>query len=171
MLRLKQASRHGFSLLEIVLAGVVLLVVLYVLIGLANSGRKLEDTFSAHLGLQLDAQKSLSQLIRELQEAIIVVLPAPGNTLPHAIFRDRVQRLVMFSLVPSGIPGEWKLQRVARGPAGVETTVLLSGVRRLTFTAASDAALQVHMTLGNGDRRYAFHTAVRLRNRDAAELE
>ena len=167
----RRARHRGVSLLEILMVLAIISVVLYALMTLMGSGRRMEDSFGAHLGLQLDAQRSLTQMIQSLQEGITVVLPQPGNTLPHAVVRDKLNRLVLFSLVPAATPGEYQLRRDIASPGGVETTTLLTGVRRVTFTSLSDAALLLHVILGSGEHRYAFHTEVRLRNRDAAEPE
>jgi hypothetical protein len=102
---------------------------------------------------------------------MVVVQPPPGHSYPHAIVRDRINRLAFFHLVPGKVAGEHDLRRTLAGPKGSRTDTLLGGVRRLTFTADSDAALMIHLTLGDGERSYAFHTQIRLRNRDAAEGE
>ena len=166
----KPACR-GFSLLELLIGLAVMAVLLYALYALLSSGRRMEDDFGSHLGLQIDAQKSLMQLVRDLQEGITVVQPAPGNTLPHAVIRDKVNRLVFYSLAPSSVPGELRLRRDIASEHGTQKDYLLGGIRRFTFTTLSDSAVMLNVVLGAGEKRYAFHTEVRLRNRDAAEAE
>lgn len=148
---------------------VIVGVVLYTLFALFRTGARMEDAFSAKIGLQLESQRALAMLLRELQEGTALVHPPPGHTFAHAIIRDKVNRLAVYSMVP--IPGrtDFLLRKDLLSPAGVESTPLIEGVQRITFTALSDAAVMLHVTLGAGDRRYAFHTEVRLRNRDALE--
>lgn len=163
--------RLGVSLVEGLLALVISIVVLYTAYTLLTAGRRLEEGMGAHLGLQAEAHKALVQLIRELQEAICVIQPAPGHTLPHLLVRDKLNRLAFYSLTPASIAGEFTLRRHLISPTGVVPNILTTGVSRATFTALSDGAVQMHVILGAGERRYAFHTMIRLRNRDAAADE
>ena len=47
--------------------------------------------------------------------------------------------------------------------------LLLSSIKRLTFTARSEGALQVNLVLSESAEEYALLTTVRLRNIAAAE--
>lgn len=161
--------RAGFSVLELTFVVIICGVLLYAIYSMFGAGRRMEDTLSAHLGMQADARKALMEFIRELQESMAVVRPAPGNTLSYAIVRDKLSRLTVYTAAPGGKPGELVLQRDTVSPAGNTRTRVLDGLYRVAFTATSDRALSLHLLFGEGERRMAFHTQVRLRNRDAAE--
>jgi prepilin-type N-terminal cleavage/methylation domain-containing protein len=162
-------SRRAFSLVESLLVLVIFGIIAYASFALFRTSTKMEDAFSAQIGLQLEAQRALATFLRELQEATSVVHPPPGHTFGHAIIRDGVNRLAVYSLVPAPGRTDFQLRKDLVSPAGTKSTVLLDGVHRITFTALSDAAVMLHLTLGSGSRRYAFHTEVRFRNRDALE--
>ncbi|MBI3890420.1 MAG: hypothetical protein HY303_02695 [Candidatus Wallbacteria bacterium] len=162
------AGQRAFSLIEILLGSAILVVVLYGLIQLLTTGRKMEEGVGGQLALQADARKALASFLRELQEGIVVVRPAPGQTLSYALVRDKVNRMAFYSIVPSG-KDQYELRRDLTDRSGTKREVLLKGIARMTFTALTDRALMLHAIFGTGDRRFAFHTQVRLRNRAAAE--
>jgi hypothetical protein len=163
--------RSAFSVLELVVMIVVMALALNALTLIMSAGRKQEEVVSSHLGLQLESQKALMQLIRELQEGIAVVLPLPGNTLPMAVVRDKLDRLAVYTVVPGAKAGEYRLRADLASPRGVERAFLFGGIKRLTFSALSDSALMLHAVLLSGGHETAFTTEIRLRNRDAAEVE
>ncbi|MBI4859694.1 MAG: hypothetical protein HY815_05450 [Candidatus Riflebacteria bacterium] len=170
-MNLTPGPRRAFSLIEVILGSLILAVVFYAIITFLRQGSRMEDQMSTLLGFQSDAQRALSNFLQDLQEGITVVQPPPGHTLPHAVVRDKLNRLAFYSLVPAGRPGEYRLRRDLASPQNVDTKILLGGLTRVTFTALSDSALQIHLTLGSGDRRYSFHTQVRLRNRDVVDVQ
>ena len=158
----------AFTFIEVVVASLILAIVLYVLMGLLTQGSKLSRQELDYLGLQADSQRALARFLKDLQEAIEVVAPQPGGTLPYAVIRDKLNRFVVYSLTGSGAGGEYDLQTDVVSPQGRTTDIMLKGVARLTFSSLSDGALRLHMTLATGARRYAFYTEIRLRNREAA---
>lgn len=161
--------RRAFSVLEMVFVTVIAGVLFYAIYSVFGAGRRMEDTLSAHLGMQADARRALMEFIRDLQESMAVVRPAPGNTLSYAIVRDKLSRLTVYTAAPGNNPGELILLRDVTSPTGSARSRVLDGLYRVAFTATSDRALSLHLLFGDGDRRMAFHTQVRLRNRDAAE--
>ena len=161
-------TSRAFSLIELLLATAIFVVVFFGLMQLFATGRKMEEGVGGQLGLQADARKALAGFLRELQEGIAVVRPAPGQTLAYSLVRDKLNRIAFYSIVPSG-KDEYELRRDLTDPTGTKREVLLRGLSRITFTALSDRALMLHLILGTGDRRFAFHTEIRLRNRAAAE--
>lgn len=161
--------RRAYSLVEILVGVILAFLVCFGLMQLLGTGRKMEDVLGAHLALQADARKALMSFIRDLQEGMIVVRPAPGQTLPCALVKDKLERLVFYSLAPGKEPGLFDLRRDLATPAGTERKTILTGVSRVSFTSTSDSLIQLHLDLGEGKQRYAFATEVRLRNRDAAD--
>ncbi len=155
-------------MVEILLGSLILVVVLFGVIQLLSTGRRMEEGVGGRLALQADARKALASFLRELQEGIVVVRPAPGQTLSYAMVRDKLNRVAFYSLAPAG-EETYDLRRDLVDRSGTRREVLLGGLSRLTFTALTDRALQLNAILGTGDRRFAFHTQVRLRNRAAAE--
>lgn len=162
--------RAGVTLIEALLAAVIGLALLGAALELLRAGQRLTVQEVEMLGLQLDAQRALAQLLRDLQEGMCVVLPQPGHTLPYAVVRDKENQLVHYALVDDPPRATLRLRRALCTPAGATTSYMLAGLRRMTFTAQSDGALRLHATLEEGKRAFAFHTQVRMRNRDAADL-
>jgi hypothetical protein len=162
--------RRGVTLIEALMAAVVGLVLMAAALGLFRVGQRLTVQEMEMLGLQLDAQRALAMLLRDLQEGMCVVLPQPGTTLPYAVVRDKQNQLVHYGIVTDPPRTTLRLRRVLVTPAGNTVSYMMNGLRRMTFTAQSDGALRLHATLQDNKRAFAFHTQVRLRNRDAADL-
>lgn len=163
-------TRRGISFIEVLMAAAIGLVILGAAHGLFRLGQRFSAQEMEMLGLQLDAQRSLAQFLRDLQEGMCVVLPQPGGTLPYAVVRDKENQLLYYTLVTDPPRTTLRLRRVVATPAGPSTSYAMSGLKRLTFTAQSDGALRLHAILEEGTRTFAFHTQVRMRNRDAADL-
>lgn len=161
-------ARPGATLVEMLIALVLISIILTVVYSMLWTGRRMEEGVGAHLGLQGDARIALVRVIRDLQEGIIVVSPEPGRTQSSAVIRDRLGRMLMYAVIPGPKPGTFLLERHLASPSGYEKQRVMDGIERITFTALSDAALMLHVVLVDGERRFPFHTEVRLRNRDAA---
>ncbi|MBI4860497.1 MAG: hypothetical protein HY815_09570 [Candidatus Riflebacteria bacterium] len=168
--RVGPARPGGFTVIEVVVCCLILALVLYALFDLLGAGTKMSRQELELLGLQADSQRSVVRFLATIQESMEVMLPQPGSTLPYAMVRDKLNQVVVFSLVESKTKGEYDLKMELLTPQGRSGQSIMSGVSRLTFSTLSDGALRLHMTLMTGNRRYAFYTQIRCRNRDAAGL-
>lgn len=160
---------RGTTLIEVLVGLILFCLVSMALMQMLSSGRKMEDVVGSHLALQADVRRALMSFIRDLQEGMIVVRPEPGQTLPYALVKDKAERLVFYSLSPAGTTGLFDLHRDLAGPDGTERKTVLQGVSRITFTCLSDSRLMLHVALGEEKKATAFHTQVRLRNRDSVD--
>jgi len=164
------AHRAAITLLETILGAAIFAMLLGALLGLLSRGSSLGSREMEIFGLQADAQRALIRFINELQEGMELVAPQPGNTLPYAVIRDKLNRLAVYSLCRTEVPGEYALKVDVGSPQGLRSETLFRGVSRLTFSSLSDGAVRLHLILGAGDRQHAFYTQIRMRNRSAASL-
>jgi type II secretory pathway pseudopilin PulG len=166
-------QRRAFSLVEasiVVLLAVVLIAsAVWVLLYGARATQRTGEQLSA----QQTARAAVARLLRELQEGIEVVSPPPGSTYPYAVVRDQVSCARWYYLIPqAGAPGLFELWRHvddADLTPDKRAEKLLANVKRLTFTAQSEGAVQVNLMLKDGDQEFPLLTSVRMRNLAAAD--
>lgn len=162
-------SRKAITLVEMLIVLVVASSLIGILVSLLTRGSRLAQGETELLGLQVEAQRSLALFLRDLQQGMLVVVPQPGQTHPQAVVRDQRNRLIHYTLAEGPNPqAGGVIRRSELTPAGAQTTDVLQGVSRVTFTSVSDGGLRLHLVLQDRDRRFAFFTQVRMRNRDAA---
>ena len=162
--------RAGVTLVEALIAVAVGTVLMITIIGLMTGVGKMGRKEAEIIGLHIDGQKALARFMRDLQESMAVVVPEPGHTLPYAVFRDKVNAMVYYSLVPGRIAGTYDLRAAYADRATTRTDTVLTGVRRAAFTARSDGALRIHLVLATErGEDFALYTQVRLRNRSALD--
>ena len=164
---------RAFTLVEVLLvAGLVCLLVSCLTWFFAFSSRS-TSRLTAQLGLQQASRMAVVRFLRELQEGIELVSPAPGCTLSYALVRDKVSLLRWYFLRPQ--PGErgthelWRYVHDPALPTARREELMLRDIRRLTFTSQSQGAVQVNLLLARDGQEYATLTLVRLRNLAAAE--
>lgn len=165
----RSSGRTAVSLIELLFALLLGSIVLYTAYQLLGAGRRMEAGVGAHLSLQADARKALISLIKDLQEGIYVVKPSPGQTLSYALVRDKLNRFATYRLIPGTEGKDHTLIRELSSATKSDRHPMMQGVTRLTFTALTDQALMIHLVLGAGEREFALHTEIRLRNRAAAD--
>lgn len=158
------------ALIVLGVLGLVLGIVVWVLwFGTASSLR-----LAPQMALQQASRKAVVRFLRDLQQGMEVLLPLPGATLPYAVARDDVSAICFYHLVsrtdrPDGTMELWRYRMdPGQAPRG-ERELILSNVRRLSFTARSEGALQLNLLLAEGAEEYAIITTVRLRNIASAE--
>lgn len=167
-----ESHRRAFTILEMTLVAALFAVVLGLIVWITGFGRSASGRLGAQASLQQGSRKALVRLLRELEESIEVVSPRPGTTLSHALVRDKLSLARWYYQVPSADGRSFDLRRAidsATLPPGQRDELLLTSIRRLTFTARTEGALQVHLVLSEGAEDYALVTTVRLRNIAAAE--
>ena len=162
---------RGVGLVEVLIGLALVGILLAVVIGAVIYGGRASARLTPQLSLQQASRKAIVRLIRGLQESMEVAMPRPGCTLPYAIVRDQVSRAQWYYQVPrpDGTRQLWRWVDDAGLAPDKRAELLISGVKRLTFTARSEGALQVNLLLGEGDHEYAMLTTVRLRNIASAE--
>jgi len=156
-------------LIGLALFGLILGIIVWLLGHGSRSGQRLSTQMAVHQA----SRKALVRFLQELQEGIEVIRPTPGTTLSYALVRDKYSCVRWFRQVPRpGSGGLYDLRRYADDlalPMDRRDELLLSDVKRLTFTARSEGALQINIVLAEKDRDYALLTTVRLRNLPSAE--
>ena len=166
-------NRRGFSLVEALIAVGLCALLIGVLTGVMLHGGASTARTSAQFALQQTSRAAIARLLSELQEGMEVVVPGPGCTLPHAVVRDRVSCARWYYLVAQpGEPGSYELWRQAADPdlpPAERKERLLKGVRRLTFTARGEAALQINLLVREQGEEMPLLTSVRLRNVASAD--
>ena len=165
-------KRRALTFVEALVALTVALVLLDVLVMLMSFGDRSTRLITTQLGLQQESRKALVRLMRELQEGMEVLRPAPGSTLPYAIFTDKLGRVRWLYLKPSRASRSrtfelWMYTRDTE--TAVQPEALLAGIQRLGFTSGSEGALQVNLVLEEGGQSYPMLTTIRLRNFAASE--
>ena len=165
--------RRGFSLVEVGIAAGLFAVLAGVLTMLLIHGGRSSARTGTQYALQQTSRVGMAHFLQELQEGMEVVQPAPGCTLPHAVIRDQVSCARWYYLVPQPDErGSYELWRYAddpdMAPADRKQRVL-RGIRRLTFTAHGESAVQVNMVVKEGAEELPLLTTVRMRNVAAAD--
>lgn len=148
--------RRGFSIPEVLVALGLFGALIGAVAWLFSYGGRATARLQPKLAAQQQARKAVVRMIRELQEGMEVLTPAPGMTLPYAVIVDKEGAIAWFYQTADG--------RVYR-----QGELLLSGVKRLTFTSQSEGALTVNALLAEEEQESAILTTVRLRNIAAAE--
>lgn len=166
--------RRAFSLVEMIVGVGLLGLVIGGLVFLLGSGSRATGRLTPQLSLQQAGRKAVVRFLRELQEGMEVVSPAPGCSLSYAVIRDKLSRARWFYLVEkkggaSPVMELWRYVDDQTVSAQERSEKLLDDVRRLAFTSRGEGALQVNLLLAEGEQEYALLTTVRLRNIAAAE--
>lgn len=164
--------RRAFTLVEVMIGIAVFLILLNVLSAIFSFGDRSSRRITAQLSLQQESRKALVRLMREVQEGMEVLRPAPGTTLPYALFTDKLGRVRWLYLKPSTVRGAktfelWMYTRTLDQPIPPEQ--VLGNIRSAAFTAVSEGALQVNVTLAEDDQSLPLLTTIRLRNFAASE--
>jgi hypothetical protein len=166
-------TRRALSLAEVV----VVLGLLSLLIGgavwLFFFGGSTAQRLTPQLSLQQKSRIAVVRLLREIQEGMEVLSPTPGLTLSYALISDKLALVRWYFLLKSqNDPGQFELWRYVDDrtlPPGQRRVLLLTNIRRLTFTCQSEGALQINLALAEENSQYSILTTVRLRNLPSAE--
>lgn len=159
-------ARHAFSLAEALVAVALFSMLVGAVVWLFGFGAGATSRLTPQLGLQQASRKAIVRLLEHLQQGMEVVTPRPGSTQPYALIRDQVARVKWLYQVPVA-NGRYELWVYTDGTR--ENERLLTGIKRLTFSSRTEAALQVNLVLADGSQEYAMLTTIRLRNIVAAE--
>lgn len=167
-------TRRAFGIVEVLTAAVVLGILLGAVWFVFASGSRATARLTPQLSLQQTGRKAVVRFLRELQEGMEVVTPAPGCTLSYAVIRDKLSRARWFYLMEKrggAVPVMelWRYVDDQTVDRSQRSEKLLDDVRRLTFTSRGEGALQVNLLLAEGEQEYALLTTVRLRNIASAE--
>lgn len=169
----RASKRPGFSLPEVLIGFALCAILIGIVMSLFGFGRSSSARVGANLGAQQANRRAVVQLLREVQEGMEVLHPRPGTTQSWAVIRDKLSRARTFYQLPqAGSDRLFELWRHVDDPALPEAqrrVRLLYGIRRLTFTSQSDAALQLNLVSAEGTQELPMLTTIRLRNIAAAE--
>jgi prepilin-type N-terminal cleavage/methylation domain-containing protein len=164
--------RRAFTIVELLVALAVLGLVIGCVAWLFAYGGRTAKRLTPQLGAQQAGRIAVVRLLREIQEGMEVLAPAPGCTLSYALVIDKLGRVQWFHQRPqSGPSGRTELWVLTDGtaPAADRRMKLVSDLKRITFTCRSEGALQVNLALAEEDAEYPLLTTVRLRNLPSAE--
>ena len=164
--------KRAFTLAEALIGIGLFALLIGVVMGVQRWTGFATARLTPQLALQQQSRKALVGMLTELQESMEVVSPKPGCTLSYALVRDRLSLTRWYYQLPAADGRSTQLWRYVDDPEldrARRATLLLSGIRRLTFTARTEGALQLNLVLGEGDQELALLTTVRLRNVAAAE--
>lgn len=168
-------ARRGVTLVEGLIAFGLVTFIVVGLYYFASFGRRSTERVGSQVGAQMEARRAMVRLLREIREGMEVLQPRPGGTLSWAMIRDKLSCPRMFYQVGRQEPGGrtvydlWRFVDDPDIPEPQRRELLVSGIRRLTFTSRGEGALQIHLLVAEGDAEQAFLTTVRLRNLAAAE--
>jgi hypothetical protein len=173
-----QARRsRAFSLVEVVIALGLISLLIGVVVWILSFGGRSTSRLTPQLALQQASRKAVVRFLREVQEGMEVVTPRPGSTLSYALVRDKLSQVRWFYQLPQRTPNPrerlFELWRYVDDQTITDPEkrkeLMLSNVKRLTFTSRGEGALQVNLLLAEGEQEYAMLTTVRLRNIASAE--
>lgn len=167
-------TRRGVSVPELLVAAAILALLAGAAIRGLAFGTRSTGRLTPQLALKQNSRKAIVRFLRELQEGMEVVSPAPGRTLSHAIVRDKVSRARWFYQVAHVMNVQtrhelWRHVDDTSLPKERRAELLLTDVKRLAFTSRGEGSLQVNLTLAEGESEYTLLTTVRLRNIASAE--
>lgn len=167
-------SGVAFTIVEAIVA----LAIFGLLLGMAAylfgfAGRAVQR-LTPKMSLQQAGRKAIARMLIEIQEGIEVLSPRPGLTLSYAILRDKRSTLCWFfqcpqPQAPAGTYTLWVYTDDQSLPPEQRQRILLTNIRRLTFTSRSEGALQINLALTEEGHEYSILTTVRLRNIAFAE--
>ena len=166
-------KRRAFSIVEISIGAGLLAVLMGVLVMMLIHGGRSSARTGVQYALQQQSRTAMAHFLQELQEGMEVVQPTPGCTLPQAVIRDAVSCARWYYLVKQpDEPGSFELWRYADDPdmdPARRKERLLRGVKRLTFTAHGESAVQINLVVREGTEELPLLTTVRMRNIAAAD--
>lgn len=159
-------TRHALTIVEVMVSVGLLSFLVGAVVWLFGYGAGATSRLTPALGLQQGSRKAVVRLLEHLQQGMEVITPRPGATSPYALVRDQVARVKWLYQVQAK-DGRYELWAYTDGTR--ETERLLTGIKRLTFSSRTEAALQVNLVLAEGSQEHAMLTTIRLRNIVAAE--
>ena len=168
------SSRRAFSIAEAIIAVAVLAMMIGCIVWILGFGTRSTGRLTPQLSLQQASRKAIVRFLREVQEGMEVLSPRPGSTLSYALVRDKVSQVRWFYQLPMAGSRDnllelWRYVDDPDVPMAQRKELMLTHVKRLTFTSRGEGALQVNLLLAEGDQEYAMLTTVRLRNIASAE--
>lgn len=168
-----RTGRRGATLIEALVALSVFLLLMILVVGIVRWSQKaVQGGLEPHADLQQATQRALLIFLKELEECIEFVRPAPGSTLTYFVGRGKLNEIVtgyqeqdMQGSTRAGRPlYHFYLHRYdPSDPSASKRDLLVSKIERLTFTSRSPGLLQVHMRLFEAGKSYALLTTVRAR--------
>lgn len=166
-------KRRGITLVEVLIAFAIMALLIAAVYLVWTRSRVFEDTLTAHSEAQHEVRRAFLALLKEVQQAIDVVLPAEGYTQPYLVIRDQLNRLTTFYLVPDPVAtaqeGKDMFHLVKVVPAYPETQqpavkeIVMRQVSSFTFSCRGAGGVILNLTATVDRKDYSLVTMVRLR--------
>lgn len=166
-------KRRGVTLVEILIALAIFSLLSAAVYLVWTRSRVFEDSLTAHTEAQHEVRRAFLALLKDLQQAIEVVLPADGYTQPYLVIRDQLNRLTTFYLVPDPVASQQEGREIYHllkvMPAYPETSqvavkeVVMRQVSSFTFSGRGAGGVILNLTATVDKKDYSLVTMVRLR--------
>ncbi|MBF0408582.1 MAG: hypothetical protein HQM10_14630 [Candidatus Riflebacteria bacterium] len=144
---MKTIKKSGFSTIEIMMAVLVMSVIVIVVTRMLSMGLKGGKKGTAHLSIIQNSMVLMSQFDLDLQRAVSIIQPTPGNNSPEAMFEvyvlDSNGKLATSTIKYRANPGQKGFSRCRLDSGGntVENqTFCRENLTLASFTHAVDSA-------------------------------
>jgi hypothetical protein len=163
----------AFTLVEIVIAGAILIIIIGLATGLLLSARGSTQAIMPAFDLQTGTRKALLEVLQAVQESIDVLRPPMGCTLSYFVVRGKANQILLAyqaqdsaASLKAGIPLYvlYLVECDLDAPDQATQRRLIGNIKRLSFTTITPGVLQVHLDLFEEGRTYSLLTSVRCRN-------
>lgn len=172
--RYKYSSNGCFTFVEILVCIAllsVLLAVLWRVFGVFWS--KKAQNLTKQLILQMEARKAVMSLYQNLHQAVEVIMPKPGSTMPSLVYKDVYGNYCCLYLEedPKMSLEEntnvYKLMLVTKDP--LNNTIqgpskIMELIKQINFTSYSGSGVLITATLTSGGKNFSFIDFVKLKN-------
>ncbi|MFZ2960431.1 MAG: hypothetical protein WA705_26430 [Candidatus Ozemobacteraceae bacterium] len=174
----RKAPRHGFSLIEIVIVGGIMVMGFAVFFRFMQIRSMSDSGLTNRLTLQIEARRAADVLIGRLREASEILRPTLGETVSYVAFLDSInQACLVYPTLDVENSAKYKkdLFRVlsfTRDPGGTgsgKESSLIRSVKRVAFTLLAPNSIQISITVANEKEEYQLLTEVGLMNFGANE--
>lgn len=156
----------GMTFPELCIVVIIMSFVAAFSIRFTQSVGSAQKKFSGSAQLQMDSHRAFNKLVDQIREGTEVIRPASGETLPFLVFKDVINRTVILYLEADNTNAEKLKSEVFQlvsyysdysgSYAENHERIMLTSVRRLTFTSISPASVLVNATVTNDQGEYQF---------------
>ncbi|MBF0407968.1 MAG: type II secretion system protein [Candidatus Riflebacteria bacterium] len=168
------SRKYAFTLVELMVSMILLSMVAGAAYKFFQMAGNTQKTFSQQAILQMQARKAFDQLMDQVHEGSDIVRPLMGETTPFLIFKNIINETVLLYLEPNESASEKLKKRVynlvsyksdySGNYKSDNEKILLSSLRRISFTCLSPNSIQINATVLNERGEFQFLSHVGLMN-------